>query len=250
MTAPCTILTLTLALASAACASSGGTASGGTAATADSSTAGADTASTTDTAPAADTAAAADTATTGNDAATTGNDTAPASDAAKPADVFTGTCEVAPTVTGSSAIVINEVQGKTDDWVELYNAGNDTVSLGGMTLADKDSNGCPKLASALTFPASATLPKGGYLLVVGKKTPATGVQTKCLTTGGPKTCWQMAFKVSSTNGDGIFLVQNKQVVGSVAVPAGILSDTQSWGRSPNGTGDFKGMPPTPGAANQ
>ena len=160
-----------------------------------------------------------------------------------------GACAVSPAVTGSSPIAINEVQGKSDDWVELVNTGSEAVSLGGMVLTDKGSDGCPKIASGLTFPAAATLAAGARLLVVGKKSPLPGQQTDCLAIG-PKTCWHMAFKVSASGGDGIFLIANKQVVSAVAVPATTLTDTAAWGRIPDGTGAFTATVPTPGEANK
>ncbi|MBM4344750.1 MAG: lamin tail domain-containing protein [Deltaproteobacteria bacterium] len=186
--------------------------------------------------------ATADAANTAEAASAGGGDTALLADGAHP-------CPVAPTVVGTTPIAINELQGKGDDWIELVNTGPDTLSLGGLKLADKADNGCPKMEDALTFPADATLAPGGRLLVVGKKNPKAGPQTDCLassTTG----CWHMAFKVSASTGDSVFLISAGKVVAAVTVPANVLTDTASWGRWPDGTGAYASVLPTPGAANK
>lgn len=158
-------------------------------------------------------------------------------------------CPIAATVVGSTPIAINEVQGKGDDWIELLNTGDQSVSLGGMHLADMGANGCPKMDEALLFPTSASLPPGGRLLVVGKKAPKAGEQTDCLP-GASGTCWHMAFKVSATSGDAIFLISGGKVVAAAAVPPNALTDTASWGRLPDGTGTYTNVVPTPGTANK
>lgn len=173
---------------------------------------------------------------------TTTADAAAASDGAN-------ACPIAPTVVGSSPIAINEVQGKGDDWVELVNTGAQAVSLGGLQLADMAPNGCPKMEEALLFPTTASLAPGGRLLVVGKKDPKPGEQTDCLA-NSTTPCWHMAFKVSASAGDAIFLISGGKVVTAAAVPANALTDTASWGRLPDGTGTFTNLAPTPGGPNK
>lgn len=221
----------------------------------------------TDAAPPADTGAAADSATAadnaqGPDAAaqdaaaadagaadSTAADTAAADTAA--ADTPSGGCAFTPAPAGTSQIVINEVQGKTDDWVELRNNGTAKASLAGMIVADRGPDGCPRLDAALTFPAEATIPAGGYVVIIGgKKTPAPGIQTKCLPAGPPE-CYHAGFKVGVTSGDSIFLLQGKQIVDTAEVLAGAIpADTKTWARIPNGTGKFQLASPTPGLANK
>lgn len=184
-----------------------------------------------------------------------GCDTAPAATAS--GDATSGdssdasACPFTASGAGTGNIVINEVQGKGDDWVELHNKGATTASLSGYTLSDGNAQGCPDLGEALTFPADATIAAGGYLLIeAGKKTPEIGLTTKCIA-GGPETCYQAAFKLSAGGGDQVFLLQGKNIVDSVNVPAGVLLDgTQTYGRLPSGTGAFKATSPTPGFANK
>ncbi len=162
-----------------------------------------------------------------------------------------GNCPFTRAAPASSPIVINEVQGKGDDWIELHNKSGATVSLAGYSVADQNELGCPDLLDGVAFPADATIAAGGYILVeAGKTTPEIGLTTKCIQ-GGPETCYQAAFKVSAAGGDKVFLTLNKTVVDTVSVPPNVLLDgTQTWGRLPNGTGEFKSAVPTPGAANK
>ncbi len=178
----------------------------------------------------------------------TAADTVAAADSAATAD-GANACPIAATVVGSTPIAINEVQGKGDDWIELLNTGDQSVSLGGIHLADMGANGCPKMEEALLFPTSASLAPGGRLLVVGKKAPKAGEQTDCLP-GASGPCWHMAFKVSATSGDAIFLISGGKVVAAAAVPPNALTETASWGRLPDGTGAYTNIVPTPGTANK
>ncbi len=188
--------------------------------------------------------------TSGSDAGSdTAGDTSPVDSSGDTASEVSG-CAFTPAATASS-LVINEIEGKGDDWVELRNNGTTTMDLSGMIVADRDDTGCARLAEAVTFPSGTKLAPSDYLLIVGgKKTPGEGVQTKCLATG-PTSCYQAAFKVSAAAGDTIFLISGKSILDSAPLPAGVLAAiTQSWGRVPNGSGPFQLASPTPGAANQ
>lgn len=80
-------------------------------------------------------------------------------------------------LTGRSAVVINEVQSSNDltpvtddvgeamDWVELYNSGDAAVDLAGWGLSDNAA----KKPFKWTFPAGASIPAHGYLVVICDK---------------------------------------------------------------------------------
>lgn len=194
-------------------------------------------------------------------ATASGCDTAP--DAKPAADATSGdtaadqtgdgssSCPFTNAAAGSSPIVINEVQGKGDDWIELHNKGTTTVNLAGYAVADQNASSCPDLGDGVAFPADATIAAGGYLLIeAGKATPEVGLTTKCIA-GGPPTCYQAKFGISAGGGDKVYLILNKTIVDSVSIPPNVLLDgTQTWGRLPNGSGEFKSAVPTPGAANK
>lgn len=148
---------------------------------------------------------------------------------------------------GGSGLVLNEVSGVGDDYVELFNASPNVADLGGLKLADDDA-GSPKLTEAVVFPAGTTLPPGAYLFVVADlATAAPGPQTSC--DPGPSPCFQATFGISKS-GDVLYLLDASDgILESVAFPSAV-SDGQTWGRLPNGSGAFVPTKPTPGTVNE
>ena len=85
-----------------------------------------------------------------------------------PEDTETPGQDTGDTVLPDGAVVINELlaanddgltnrNGDADDWVELYNATEQHLDLGGWSLASGDE--------ALVFPPGTFITRGGYLLV-------------------------------------------------------------------------------------
>ncbi len=144
-----------------------------------------------------------------------------------------------------SQIVINEFSaanidqffnefGEDEDWVELYNTSNDFVDLTGYHLSDREDN-----TDKWTFPAGSGIPANGFLLVWcdGRDEFVTNHHTN--------------FKLTQTRTDEVILVSdpsgNILDINQISVP-NQLGD--SWGRIPNGTGDFMvNKAPTPGDSN-
>lgn len=149
---------------------------------------------------------------------------------------------------GPGGVVINEMSGAGDDYIELFNAGGDTVDLSGLRITDQESPGVPKLADAITLPAGTTLPKGAYLFILcGVPNPSPDPVTECAP--GPAPCFQADFKLSNSEGDAVFLVDaDDEILEEDAYP-GNLDDGTTWSRLPNGTGAFAEGDATPGAAN-
>ncbi len=125
------------------------------------------------------------------------------------------------------AVVINELApaGAPDDWIELFNAGANTVDLSGWTLRDDDPT------HSYVFPAGTLLPAGVYL-AIGR---------------GPD-----GFDFGLGGSDGFLLAKPDQtIVDQTAWTSVDLPEGANWGRYPNGSGAFKTLwNPTRGAANQ
>lgn len=181
-------------------------------------------------------------------------------DPAAPVDASTdrgGTITDAGVVAGDAPggrVVINEVRATGDDWVELMNVGSAPVDLGGMVLADTDTDvdgGAPRVEEGVEFPASTWVVPGQRVLVLADQSDAgTGVQMRCLGTDGPMTCYHARFGISGSRGEGLFLIGRDHVVATSATyPPNGAPDGESWGRLPDGTGAFAANRPTPGAAN-
>lgn len=124
-------------------------------------------------------------------------------------------------------VVINEVapSGAPADWIEIMNRSGDEVDLSGWTVTDDD----PEHVHA--FDSGQTLGAGAYLLLL--KEDAGG------------------FTFGLGDADSVMLyAPDGTVVDSTTWEDGQSPADTSWGRMPNGTGDFMTLEtPTPGGAN-
>lgn len=153
---------------------------------------------------------------------------------------------------GTGDVVINEIDANVD-WVELYNKGDGAFDLGGLTLADSDGAGGPKLDEAIIFPAGTTIAAGASLFILGKQDEIVGPgeqepQTECAP--GTSPCFFAPWGLSDGDGDEIFLLDDDRLVSSSAYPAAAAGEGETWCRVPDGTGEFEVCTPTPGAANE
>lgn len=131
-------------------------------------------------------------------------------------------------------VVINEVVARpvegNQDWIELYNLGDETVDLSGYGLRDAQ-DGQPHPEHIYRFPESTFLAAQGYLLI--ERDEVDG------------------FDFGLGGEDGVFLVDaNDQWIDSTLWQDGDAEEGSAWARIPDGIGDFQSTTqPTPGAAN-
>ncbi len=137
-------------------------------------------------------------------------------------------------------VVLNEVcaenggavvtpAGTTPDYIELYNAGLNSVSLGGWTLTDD-----PLKPSKFSFPADATIASKGYLTVwLDSVTNYPGV-----------ICTAFSLKAS---GEEVELYQGGLLQDAIAF--GIQVAGVPLSRVPDGTGKWQPSSATPGNPN-
>lgn len=151
----------------------------------------------------------------------------------------------------TSTVVINEINATGEEWVELKNTGDADVDLQQFAVTDQLVDGSPNFAEAVRFQAGTSLAPGEYLLIVGKvATPLPGPQSTCLMAGGPATCYQAAWGISSAKGDKVFFLDDADgIIEQEAYPANVAPAGSSYSRLPDGTGNFAIGKPTPGAAN-
>lgn len=141
-----------------------------------------------------------------------------------------------------SAVVINELmadndniiadpQGDYDDWLELYNRTDSPISISGMYLSDDEEE-----PNKWQFPDNIEIPANGYLIVWLDEdlddTPGLHADIK-LSKGG-----EMALLVDT---DGITVLDH--------VVFGEQETDVSYGRLPNGTGEFQVVDASPGTEN-
>ena len=142
-----------------------------------------------------------------------------------------------------SAVVINELmadndniiadpQGDYDDWLELYNRTDSPISISGMYLSDDEEE-----PNKWQFPDNIEIPANGYLIVWLDEdlddTPGLHADIK-LSKGG-----EMALLVDT---DGITVLDH--------VVFGEQETDVSYGRLPNGTGEFQVVDASPGTENR
>jgi hypothetical protein len=151
----------------------------------------------------------------------------------------------------SASIVINEISGKGDEWIELYNASAAAVDLAGYGVTDQDKEaGAPKPSDVVSFPAGTVLQPGAYLLV-GTPHADAGADAGACPAGAQAYCIESKFGISNKSGDFIYLLDKASVViGQESYPPNTVSTGQSWGRLPNATGPMGLNQPTPGATNK
>jgi hypothetical protein len=141
-------------------------------------------------------------------------------------------------------VVINELlalnsrsvadpQGEFDDWIELYNRSDSQVDLSGMFLSDRAEN-----LRKWIFPRGTTIPAKGYLVVWADEDVGAevGLHTN--------------FKLSGS-GEQLLLIdtdaRGNQVLDSIEF--GYQREDVSYGRMPDGSGDFQSLYLSPGRSN-
>lgn len=142
-------------------------------------------------------------------------------------------------VLSAQTVVINEFMadnentaadqdGDYDDWVELYNNGDESVSLAGYHLSDNYNN-----LTKWTFP-DTSIAAGGYLIVwADEDTNQVGLHA--------------GFKISAS-GEELYLTDTTGAVIDEIVFGAQTADV-SYGRYPDGTGSFITMYPSFAASN-
>ena len=129
----------------------------------------------------------------------------------------------------SNASTIADPDGEYDDWIELYNNGSTAIDLGGYRLTDDVSD-----LSLFEFPAGTSIAAGGYLIVwADKDTLQSG--------------YHAYFKLSSSGETIYFVDPSGNILDEISYAAQL--DDFSYGRYPNGTGDFQSMTPSYNTVN-
>ncbi len=119
--------------------------------------------------------------------------------------------------------------GEFDDWIELYNNGTTSIDLDGYFLSDDATN-----LVQWAFPAGTTINGGDYLVVwADNDVSQAGLHAN--------------FKLSSA-AETIYLVNASGMIVDEISYTGQTADI-SYGRYPNGTGNFQTMTPTFNAEN-
>jgi hypothetical protein len=161
------------------------------------------------------------------------------------AENYIFTYRVLMPIADSTPIVINELmarnqltiqdpQGDYDDWIELLNISDQEIDLSGMYLSDNEDN-----PLKWEIPEGTTLAPGAYLIIWADED------------GGDEPGLHANFKLSAS-GEMILLVDTDER-GNAILDSVIFGEQEadiSFGRYPNGTGEFVVLSvPTPNEEN-
>ncbi|MFK7983239.1 MAG: lamin tail domain-containing protein [Saprospiraceae bacterium] len=129
----------------------------------------------------------------------------------------------------SNDAIIADQDGEFEDWIELYNNSNAAINLAGYALSDDDEN-----LAQWAFPAGTTIPANGYLVIwADNDEEQAGLHANFKLSGGGETIY-----LTSATGAFVDTIEYKDQTTDI-----------SFGRIPNGTGDFQVMKPTFNAEN-
>jgi hypothetical protein len=130
---------------------------------------------------------------------------------------------------------ITDPQGQRDDWIEIYNSGEEAVNIGGMYLTD-DLSEPTKWRIPNGNPSATTISPGGYLLIwADNDTTDAGLHAN--------------FQLDSEAGDEIGLFDTDGVTLLDSVAFGRQTPDVSYGRDPDATNNWVTLNPTPGSSN-
>ncbi len=119
--------------------------------------------------------------------------------------------------------------GDYPDWIEIYNAGDVPINIGGMYITD-DLSDLTTWQIPTTYPDSTTIPAGGFLVLFADKIPEAGVL-------------HVNIKLSG-NGEQIGLTASDGTTIIDSVSFGAQEADISMGRIPDGIGDWVTLPST------
>lgn len=128
-----------------------------------------------------------------------------------------------------NASTIKDPAGEFDDWIELYNRGDQVVDLSGWYLSDKTDN-----PTKWTFPSGTSIGPGDYLIVWADENGSQGPL-------------HANFKLSKSGEAVILTAPDLTLVDEVIF--GSQETDLGYARRPNGTGPFVIQAPTFGASN-
>jgi hypothetical protein len=176
---------------------------------------------------------------------------APVADAGTP-DAGQPSC-VVPTINPmdvcSGDIVINEMDGSGDDFVEIYNRSDHDVNISNWLIAD-DSGGNPSVAEGAIFPPGTVLESHRFLYVWSNLAPEPGggggmLYTTCIPSTPPP-CLHSQWGVTA-GGERLFLLNaDLQIVCAVNYPNAVFGG-EAFGRIPDGSDTL--CPTKPSAGN-
>jgi hypothetical protein len=129
---------------------------------------------------------------------------------------------------------ITDPQGQNDDWIEIYNSGEEAINIGGMYLTDELSEQT-KWRIPNDNASATTIEAGSYLLIwADNDTTDAGLH--------------VGFELDA-DGDQVSLFDTDGATQLDSITFGPQTPDVSYGRDPDATNNWVTLDPTPGASN-
>jgi len=130
---------------------------------------------------------------------------------------------------------ITDPQGQRDDWIEIYNSGEEAINIGGMFLTD-DLSEPAKWRIPNDNPSATTIEAGGYLLIWADNDIAdAGLHA--------------SFELDADAGDEVGLFDTDGITLLDSITFSRQTPDVSFGRDPDATNNWVTLEPTPDASN-
>jgi hypothetical protein len=139
-------------------------------------------------------------------------------------------------IMASNINVITDENGDYDDWIEIYNAGTDSVDVSGLYITDNTERP-QKWQIPLNFPQQTKIAPGAFALVWADEQPSQGP-------------FHANFKLNiSGEKTGIFNRVSESFISLDELTFDPIIDNESFGRYPDASAVLSKMYPTPGRTN-
>jgi len=130
---------------------------------------------------------------------------------------------------------ITDPQGENDDWIEIYNAGEENINVGGMYLTD-DLSEPTRWRIPNDNSSATTISPGGFLLIwADNDTAGAGLHAN--------------FELDADAGEQIALFDTDGITLLDSITFSGQTPDVSFGRDPDATSNWVTLDPTPGASN-
>lgn len=150
----------------------------------------------------------------------------------------------------TGAIVINEIDGSGQDFVEIYNRGDVAVNLSNWVIAN-DSGGNPDVADGTIIPVGTVLEPQRFLYVWSNLEKEVITEPKLFSEcipASPPPCLHSRWGVSA-GGERIYLLDSKLTMVCALTYPGTIFGGEAFGRFPDGSSQLCATEPKPGEPN-
>lgn len=145
-------------------------------------------------------------------------------------------------------IVINEVDGSGEDFIELYNRGTTPVNISGYVITD-GTDDTPSVAEGVVVPDGTVLDPGRFIYVwANLDAPQPGIRTADCMPNSPPPCLHSNWGINAGGEMTYLLDDTLTVVCKFRYPSAVFGG-ESFGRYVDGTEMLCPTDPTPGEVN-